>query len=349
MTAPHSPSASSSPQPIDVVQLGRYLDGTASTEERAVVEAWVGSDADRRAALASLHAAWSADSRRLGASYDAEAALARLWAGLPADRESSSRLGWSRWLAAAAIVVALGAGARWWIGSHQPTPPPVAQAPTFREYATPRGRRAVFRLLDGTEITLNADSRLRVPSSFGGSAREVYLEGEAFFIVVHDTARAFAVHTRRGSVRDVGTRFNVNAYADVSADRVAVEDGAVDLAAAQRADTGSTRLRAGQVGAVSADGRVRVLARAAVGDELAWTRGRLAFRAVPLGEAALRLGRWYDLDIRVTDSDLARRSVTGSYGSEPVTEILDLLTAAVGARYAWHGRTVTITTQRERF
>jgi transmembrane sensor len=334
---------------MDIGRLGRYLDGTASADERARVEEWIGSDADRRAALASLHAAWSAEARRLGAPYDAEAALARVWAGLPAGRQwfLGTRLAWRRWLVAAVVAVAIGGGARWWIGTQREPSQPVAQAPAFREYVTPRGRRAVFRLLDGTEITLNADSRLRVPSGFGATTRDVYLEGEAFFSVVHDSARAFAVHTARGSVRDLGTRFNVNAYPDLSADRVAVEEGAVELASAQRAGSGATRLRAGQVGTVS-PGRARLLGRGSVRDELAWTEGRLTFAAIPLKEAALRLGRWYDLDIRVSDPELGRRPITGSYGNEPVAEILDLVTAAVGARYSWRGRTVTITSQRGR-
>jgi ferric-dicitrate binding protein FerR (iron transport regulator) len=64
---------------------------------------------------------------------------------------------------------------------------------------------------------------------------------------------------------------------------------------------------------------------------------------VPLGEVAQRLGRWYDLDIRV-DTALAGRPVTGSYGDEPVAQVLTLITAAVGARYQWDGRAVTIAT-----
>ena len=57
-----------------------------------------------------------------------------------------------------------------------------------------------------------------------------------------------------------------------------------------------------------------------------------------------RLGRWYDLDIGVEDAAVAARPVTGSYGDEPVAQVLTLITAAVGARYEWHGRSVTIAT-----
>lgn len=101
-------------------------------------------------------------------------------------------------------------------------------------------------------------------------------------------------------------------------------------------------MHAGQVATLSRAGRVRVDPTANVAHELAWTRGRLEFEGVPLGDAARRLGRWYDLDVRVTDPNLARRPVTGSYGDEPITHVLTVITAAVGARYELQGRSVTI-------
>src|SRR5213080_3916464 len=156
---------------IHLGALARYLDGTASPEDHAAVEAWIGTDPARRAAVATLQPAWDADARRLGAPYEVDAA--------------------------------------WWLGRDARS---VAQAPAMREYATPRGRRAVLRLLDGTEITLNADSKLRAPVTFAARQRDVYLEGEAYFSVVHNAARPFVVHTGSGAIRDIGTRFGVHAY-----------------------------------------------------------------------------------------------------------------------------------------
>ena len=325
------------PSPIDLAVLGRYLDGTAAPEDHAAVDAWVGADLERRAALAALREAWATDARRLTAPYAVDAAWARLAArvGLTSGAPSVPgrwAVGGSRGAIAAAIVVALvGGGAAWWIARARPAPPP-----TMRDYATPRGRRAVFRLLDGTEIMLNADSRLRAPVTFAPGQRDVYLDGEGFFRVVHDAARPFVVHTPYGAVRDIGTRFGIHAYSDAARERVAVIEGAVAVA--------ETTVHAGQVATRSPTGTVRLVSRAKVENELAWTRGRLVFESVPLSEVAQQLGRWYDLDIRVGDPTLAERPVTGSYGDEPVAQVLTLITAAVGARYEWHGRSVTIAT-----
>jgi ferric-dicitrate binding protein FerR (iron transport regulator) len=328
---PHSP-------PIDLAVLGRYLDGGAAPEDRAAVEAWVAEDVVHRAAVAALREAWAADARRLAAPYAVDTAWVRLAAqvGLASGAASAPRrwggAGVGRGAIAAAIVAALlGGGGAWWIGRARPAAPPA-----MRDYATPRGRRAVFRLLDGTEIMLNADSRLRAPVTFAAGQRDVYLDGEAFFRVVHDAARPFVVHTPGGSVRDIGTRFGIHAYSDAARERVAVLEGAVAMA--------ETAVRAGQVATRSRTGTIHLVSRAKVQDELAWTRGRLVFESVPLGEVARQLGRWYDLDIQVGAAALADRPVTGSYGDEPVSQVLTLITAAVGARYQWHGRSVTIAT-----
>lgn len=323
--------------PIDPAVLGRYLGGTATPRDHAVVEAWIGTDVVRRAAVTDLREAWAADARRLEAPYPVDAAWDRVAArvGLR-PRASSAPRWWGRGgrrgaIAAAIVVTLLGGGAAWWIGGTRTAGPPA-----MRDYATPRGRRAVFRLLDGTEIMLNADSRLRVPVTFAAGQRDVYLDGEGFFRVVHDAARPFVVHTPDGAVRDIGTRFGIRAYSDAARERVAVVEGAVAVA--------ETTVRAGQVATRSRTGAVRLVSRAKVENELAWTRGRLVFESVPLAEVAQRLGRWYDLDIRVGDPALADRPVTGSYGDEPVAQVLTLITAAVGARYQWHGRVVTIAT-----
>src|SRR6058998_2537973 len=146
---------------IHLGALARYLDGTASPEDHATVEAWIGTDPARRAAVATLQPAWDADWRRFETRY-----------GGPKR--------WGRWnlaIAAAVVAAVMAAGAAWWLGRDARS---VAQAPAMREYATPRGRRAVLRLLDGTEITLNADSKLRAPVTFAARQRDVYLEGEAY-------------------------------------------------------------------------------------------------------------------------------------------------------------------------
>ena len=60
---------------------------------------------------------------------------------------------------------------------------------------TPAGQRAQLILQDGTEVWLNAKSKLIYPARFTGEKRQVEVEGEAFFKVAKDPSRPFIVST----------------------------------------------------------------------------------------------------------------------------------------------------------
>lgn len=84
-------------------------------------------------------------------------------------------------------------------------------------------------LPDGSEVTLAPESELRFSTSFDGSQREVYLEGEAFFNVSRDTARPFLVHTSQVVTKVLGTTFTVKAFRKEKNITVAVRAGKVSV------------------------------------------------------------------------------------------------------------------------
>ena len=82
-----------------------------------------------------------------------------------------------------------------------------------KEQTSPKGKRSLLTLPDGTRVWLNADTRLEYPDDFSGRAmREVFLEGEAFFDVVENKHQPFIVRTSSLSVKVLGTAFNVKSY-----------------------------------------------------------------------------------------------------------------------------------------
>ncbi len=73
----------------------------------------------------------------------------------------------------------------------------------------PAGQRVNIVLPDGTDVWLNAGTRMDYPLSFMKSKREIILDGEAYFDVVKNDKAPFVVHTRKADVEVLGTRFNV--------------------------------------------------------------------------------------------------------------------------------------------
>jgi transmembrane sensor len=262
----------------------------------------------------------------------------------PARRDIGTRPRFSspNWAARIAAILVLGGAIPLAWQATRPATETLALA-AMREVETEPGQRATVRLADGTRVEVGADSRLRYMPELGGARREVYLEGEAYFDVVHDDRRPFVVHTARAVVRDLGTKFNVRSYADVPAVEVVVAEGAVAVAPGKGGDPrDSLLLHAGDLGRLEADGKLVARRGVDVGAHLSWMDGRLQLIDVPLREAALRLAHWYGADIRLADSAIATRRYTASLKDETLPQLLDLMALALELRVDRAGDTILL-------
>jgi ferric-dicitrate binding protein FerR (iron transport regulator) len=235
------------------------------------------------------------------------------------------------WIAAT-IVLVTGSAVFW-------RQPPL---PQFREYATLPGQRSQLTLLDGTRVLLSVDSRLRLPRDYGVRERVVELEGEAYFVVRHDATQPFVVRTARGTTEDLGTQFDVRAYRDEHL-QVVVAEGRVVLRPAARAGTTTPlTLHPRERGVIDAGGTVTRTRGIPVARYVSWTRGVLWFHEAPLSGVIAQLGRWYDLEIAVSDSTLLAEPLTISFGPESADEALTALARVLDARVTRAGRSVQL-------
>ena len=93
----------------------------------------------------------------------------------------------------------------------------------------PYGQQTSLQLPDGTTVYVNAGSQLSFPVSFEEKKREVYLTGEAFFVVHKDKEHPFIVHTPDIEIMVTGTEFNVSAYTDDNFTQTVLVEGAVSV------------------------------------------------------------------------------------------------------------------------
>jgi transmembrane sensor len=331
--------------PIDDALLDRYVADQCTSAERLRIEAWIGEKPDRLTDVDELRTMRVAF--REGAPvFDHRAAIANLrdrmharppmvWPLFAHERGAPTPLRRIRWIVpaglgavAAAVLVAIAmrtAGVRG-LG--------------WREYATGVGQRENVTLADGTQLTLAPASRVRMTPGFGRGARDVYLQGEAYFVVTHDAVRPFAVHVGNAVARDIGTRFAVRAYRDDHAVLVAVAEGEVGVVAGRGAGAARERpVRSGDIALIT-DTAVAITSGADVAAVTAWTRGELVFTGAPLRDVLAEVARWYDVDVHITSGALGDRPVTASFANEPVDDVLAALAAGFGARETRRGRVV---------
>jgi transmembrane sensor len=339
----------------DWTLLGRVLGGDCTPEEAEAVARWAAHDPAHARLLefartvwgeagtprADLEAGWRAMREKMAAGAPSDATVVRPFRLTPAAADRPRRFGRRSLLLAAAAASVAGVGALgWW--RHERAEPAVATGGA-REYATTRGQQAQVTLVDGTRVWLNVDSRLTVPHDYGVAARDVALEGEAYFVVEHDARRPFRVRTRGAVSEDLGTEFNVRAYPDDAGVVVVVASGRVALRPDGTAGgtAAGVELGRGQMGRLGVAGDVAVtdVDLTAV---LGWRERRLELEERPLAEVLREVGRWYDLEIALEDSALGRVPVTISLSQHTADEALAVLTGVVDARYRRDGRQVRI-------
>lgn len=161
--------------------------------------------------------------------------------------------------------------------------------------SVPRGQDYHLTLADGTQVWMNAESRLEFPDRFNGNTREVRLKGEAYFEVKKDAKRPFVVHTDYLTTRVLGTAFNVRAYSR--------RDASVTLV------SGRVQVNSGDLTKVLSPGEQAALA----GSQLAvkavdtypitqWKEGFFYFDNQSLLFIMRELARWYGVNVSFDDT-----------------------------------------------
>lgn len=169
----------------------RLNSGKARKRDWAEFEAWRSQSAEHEAAGVEAEALWG-DASNL--HWDPETGTVR-----PGRR---ARVGLSRRAILGGIAGAglSGAGALWASGAFRPL---------FADHVTGVGELSTVDLTDGTRVSLNAMSAIKI--DYSPSLRRVVLvEGQAYFEVAPNAERPFAVEGRGTKVTALGTAFDVD-------------------------------------------------------------------------------------------------------------------------------------------
>lgn len=189
-------------------------------------------------------------------------------------------------------------------------------------YTTGIGEQRSIALNDGSTITLNSRSRIRV--AYNDTEREVDLvEGQALFHVAKDLARPFIVTSGDTRVRAVGTQFDV--YRKASGTVVTVVEGRVAVnESVQQARGAEVLLVAGEQVVVTAQNAVKS-PKPNVTAVTAWTRRSLVFESAPLTDVAEEFNRYNKRQIVISNAELASFHVSGIFSSADPALLLAFL------------------------
>ena len=203
---------------------------------------------------------------------------------------------------------------------------------TYSTLLVPYGKRSFLTLRDGTKVWINSGTEVRFPVNMEGKERSIYVDGEIYIEVAKDKERPFYVHTSGFDVRVYGTKFNVTSYkADKS---VVLVEGSVSVCSKEETKEKEAKeifLHPDQM--YHTTNRGPMITHVNALQYITWKDGIWQFTSESLESIALRLSRYYGVDIHC-DEKTAVKSCTGKLILfDDVDKTLRIIEEIFGVRY----------------
>jgi len=166
----------------------------------------------------------------------------------------------------------------------------VTNQSAFNQLKVPYGKRAFLKLPDGTLLWVNTGSTVIYPTVFDKDKREIYVEGEVYAEVFHDSKHPFIIKTEKLDVQVLGTSFNLSAYREDERTDLVLVSGKVNVIP-----------KNGTVTAVSSNqlfsltNQTSIVKEVDVENFISWHDGNYIFYNEPIESILLRLSRYYNV------------------------------------------------------
>ena len=307
---------------VDFDMLFRSFNNVATDKEESLICDWLAGNEENKKTYAKV--------RDLHEAFIMEAPIELLEGGLPGAARKRRRmlhtvLKGVGYAAALAIFCIAGYGI---INSRIEA----RLSKTMNTIEVPAGKSMDYILADGTLIKLNSGARLQYPMAFAKDRREVRLEGEAYFDVVHNDRQPFVVNTFACKIEVLGTTFSVNADAESGKFSAVLAEGSVKLS--DISDPDKTIVMEPDQKVSFSNGRFILYDRPAE-LEMRWTEGIIDIGGLPFDELMKKLEKSFGVEIIIDRDTLPAIGFTDgririSDGIEDALRILQQ-----GADFTW--------------
>jgi transmembrane sensor len=211
----------------------------------------------------------------------------------------------------------------------------------WTEKSTKPGQKLTIFLNDGTKVILNAASTLKYAEVYLDTPRYVFLQGEAFFEVAHDTLSQFIVFTDNISTTALGTSFNIRAYPTEPDIKVDLITGKVLVKSDQHSEVNHL-LDIGE--GVVFNKRTTEINKYRYDpvSVLSWKKGIIYFKDATNEQIFAELSLWYGVEFEVKKPLQKGKLYTGAFDNLSLREVLEGLSYTKDFTYIINNGKVTI-------
>ncbi|OJV14812.1 MAG: iron dicitrate transport regulator FecR [Dyadobacter sp. 50-39] len=314
--------------------LEKYQEGRCTEQEKQLVEHWF-------ALLENEHAAEVSEE-------DLNGEEERIWAGMQEkaylpdlherDRQGPFRSIYVRWagMAASLLLIAwLFAGKV--VDRHLPL-----TAYSWQEQRNDSDRVVPVVLDDSSVVELQPGSSLRFPNRFEGGKREVVLKGNGFFSIRKNPEKPFYVHSGGVTTRVLGTSFHVSTAANGGLTKVEVVTGLVSVYSERSSENAVDMLVSPNQTATFDRHSGKFSAGLATHPRLLNARISFRFHNAPLAQVAQHMRDAWGVSVEAENGQILNCPLTADLTGQPLFTQLDIICAALGARYEVRGTAIRI-------
>ncbi len=261
---------------------------------------------------------------------------------------------------AAIVVVTFGIG--FFVQKYLP------EESNYASVNVPYGAKSELELPDGSKVWVNAGSKIKYPTNLDAKEINLYLEGEAYFDIVKNPKRSVNVKTASITIQVHGTTFNVKSYNDENIVETTLIEGSIsitgqvgdkvikepiflkpneqatliksseeieitdkDAAANETAEETQPEKEIQQIRNVQP--RLQIVEGVETEDIVLWRYNVLLFKNERFEDLAVKLERWYNVEIDIRNDDLKNSRYTGTFEKETIEQAMKALSLSLPFSY----------------
>ena len=287
--------------------INKYLTGQCSEEEIVEVNAWMKESEENARQLFRMEEIYHLGKFNQYADRQQMArAEKQLYKKLDEEKRKQNKIlrmhRWMKYAAMIAVILVIGGGSGYWLyqnGNNQHMMVAVANEGIVKEIILP----------DGTKVWLNNSATLKYPREFSEKARNVYLDGEAYFEVTKNRHKPFTVQSDAMRVRVLGTTFNFKCDKNYRIAEVTLIEGEIEVKGNK--EEGQIILAPGQRAELNKNnGRLTVKQVDAKMDAV-WHDNLIPFQKADIFTITKALERFYDVKIILSPDIQSNKTYSG--------------------------------------
>lgn len=319
--------------------INKYLTGQCSEEEIVEVNAWMKESEENARQLFRMEEIYHLGKFNQYADRQQMArAEKQLYKKLDEEKRKQNKIlrmhRWMKYAAMIAVILVIGGGSGYWLyqnGNNQHMMVAVANEGIVKEIILP----------DGTKVWLNNSATLKYPREFSEKARNVYLDGEAYFEVTKNRHKPFTVQSDAMRVRVLGTTFNFKCDKNYRIAEVTLIEGEIEVKGNK--EEGQIILAPGQRAELNKNnGRLTVKQVDAKMDAV-WHDNLIPFQKADIFTISKALERFYDIKIILSPGMRADKTYSGVLKKKSTIEsVLKSLQNSISIDYKIVGNNIFI-------